>query len=91
MLPTLRTLELSLQPRHRFWTSVEVPEHPPPARPSAATESAPAAFLDALDDSGKPTARPYLQKAAEAAEQLWQQTVQGYNGPTVTNPTVPEI
>ena len=36
-------------------------------------------------------AQLYLQKAAHAADEAWQQTVQGHNGPTVTNPTIPVI
>ena len=40
----------------------------------------------------KPRLSLYVQnKAAQAAEEAWQQTVQGHNGPTVTNPTVLEI
>ena len=68
-----------------------LPEQPLLAWLSALVESASVAFLDALDDAEKPTTRLYLQKAARAAEESWEQTVLGYSGPTVTNPTVPEI
>ena len=47
--------------------------------------------LTPLDNSEKPTARLYLQKAAKAADDSRQQTIQGYNGPTIKNPPVPEI
>ena len=36
-------------------------------------------------------ARLYLQKAAQAADESWKQTVRGHNGPAVTNPTASEI
>ena len=39
----------------------------------------------------KPTARRYQQKAAQAAVDSRQQTIQGHSGTTITNPTVPEI
>ena len=32
-----------------------------------------------------------LQKAAHAADESLQQTVQGHNGPTITNPTMPQV
>ena len=38
-----------------------------------------------------PTARLYLQKAAQAADESWQPAVQGHNGPTITSPTILEI
>ena len=49
------------------------------------------ASLDALDDTETPTARVYLQKAAQAADGSWQQTIQGHSGPTITNPTAADI
>ena len=68
-----------------------LPEQPLPARLSTLIEFVDTAFLDAFDDSERPTARVYLQKAAQAADESWQQPVQGYNSPTVTNTTVPEF
>ena len=68
-----------------------LPEQPLLASMSAELKSATATFLDVFDDAERPTAWLYLQKAAQAADESWQQTVQGYIGPTVTNPTVPEI
>ena len=54
-------------------------------------ETATAAFFDALDDFEKPTAMLYLQKEAQAANDTWQQTIQGHNGPTIMNPKVPHV
>ena len=51
----------------------------------------PPANLEALDGDEKATAKLYIQKAAQAADESWQQTVQGHSGPTVTNPTVSEV
>ena len=31
----------------------------------------------------------HVQKAAQAADEAWQQTVDGHNGPCVTNPNIP--
>ena len=49
------------------------------------------AILEALENSENPTARLHLQKAAQAADDSWQQTIQGHTGPTIASPTVPEI
>ena len=68
-----------------------LPNQPVEMRMDARIEAATAAYLQALDDSEKATAWLYLQKAAQAADESWQQTVHGHNGPTVTNPTVSEI
>ena len=48
-------------------------------------------YLEALDDEDKATATLFVQKAAQAADEAWQQTVEGHNGPVITNPTVSEI
>ena len=78
MLPVQHTLTLSLQPK----------KQPLLARLDAIVEAAFAAFLGALDDSENRTAQLYLQKATDEA---WQQTVQGHSGPTITNPTIPDV
>ena len=31
------------------------------------------------------------RKTAQAADEAWQQPVQGHNGPTITNPTIPDV
>ena len=42
-----------------------------------------------------PLKRPQLncacKKAAQAADVAWKQTVRGHNGPTITNPTIPDV
>ena len=55
-------------------------------RLDAATEAAVTAYLDALDGAERATAKLYIQKAGQAADESWQG-----NGPTVTTPTVSEI
>ena len=62
-------------------------EQPLGARLDNLVEAASTASLDTLDDGEKLTAQLYLQNAAQAADEEWQQIVQGHNGPTVTNPT----
>ena len=68
-----------------------LPEQPLLARLDTEIETATAAFLNALDNSEKPTARLHLQNAAQAADDSWPQAIQNHSGPTITNPTVPEI
>ena len=67
------------------------PEQPLAARLDTLIETASIASLDTLDDSEKKlTAQLYLHKAAQAADEAWQQNCtrsQG-NGRTVTNPTI---
>ena len=38
--------------------------------------------------TSKATGKLYVQKAAQAADEAWQQTIGGLQGPSVTNPTV---
>ena len=54
-------------------------------------KAATAVCLEALDDSENPQLGCICKKASQAAEESWQQTVQGHNVPTVMNPTVSEI
>ena len=68
-----------------------LPEQPLVARLAAVVEAATTTHLQALDDEDKASANLYIQKAAQAADEAWQQTAEGHNGPTVTNPTVSEI
>ena len=51
-----------------------------------AIEAAVTAYLDALDGAERASAKLYIQKAGQAADESWQG-----NGPTVTNLTVSEI
>ena len=40
----------------------------------------------------EPRAKPHVQKVAQAADEAWQQNNRvGYNGPSVTTPTVSEL
>ena len=56
-----------------------LPKQPFVARLAAIIEAATAAYLDALDGAEKPTAPLYLQNAPQAADESWQQTVQGHD------------
>ena len=40
-------------------------------------------YLEPLDDGDRATAKLHVQKAAHAADEAWQQTTDGYNGPSV--------
>ena len=55
---------------------------------AAVIEASVSTFFDALDDEDKVTAKLYVQKAAQAAEEAWQQTIGGLQGLSVTNPAV---
>ena len=61
------------------------------ARLDAVIATATSTYLEALDDEDRITAKLYVQKAAPAADETWQQTVDGHTGPVVTNPTVSEL
>ena len=50
-----------------------------------------AATTSSLDGEGEAAAKLHVQKTAQAADEAWQQTVDGHNGPVVTNPTVSEL
>ena len=56
-------------------------------RLAAAIETAISTNFGALDDEDKATAKLYVQKADQAADEAWQQTVGGLQGPSVTKPT----
>ena len=60
-------------------------------RLDAVIATAIAAYLEALDGTDKATASLNLLKVAQAASESWQQTVQGHNVSTITNPTISEI
>ena len=77
-LPAKHTSVHSLQPNQDAATAGLIPKQPLLARLDASIEAATAVYLDALDDSQKPTTTLYLQKAAQAADESWQQTVQGH-------------
>ena len=57
-------------------------------RLAAVIETATSTCLRALDDEeDKATAKLFVQKAAQAADEAWEQTIAGLQGPSVTNPT----
>ena len=65
-----------------------LPKHPLETRLAAIIGTATSTCLGALDDEDRATAKLYVQKAAQAAEVAWQQTIRGLQGPSVTHPTV---
>ena len=54
-----------------------LPEQILETRLSEVFETATPAYLSALDNDEQATARLYVQKAAQAADEAWQQTVSG--------------
>ena len=48
-------------------------------------------YLSALDDEDQATAELYIQKAAQAVEEAWKQTIKGLQGPGVANPTIASL
>ena len=62
-----------------------LPKQPLETRLAAVIETALSTYLDALDDEDKATAKLYVQKAAQAADEAWQQTVGGLQGPASQN------
>ena len=51
-------------------------------------ETATSTCLSALDSDEQATAKLYVQKAAQAADEAWQHTVQGLQGPGATSQTI---
>ena len=49
-------------------------------------ETATSTYLSALDSDEQATAKLYVQKAAQAADEAWQQTTGGLHGSSVTHP-----
>ena len=60
-------------------------------RLSEVIETASSTYLSALVNNEQKTARLYVQKAAQAEDESWQQTVSGQQGPGVTNPTIASL
>ena len=58
---------------------------------AAIIETATTIHLEALDGEDQATAKLSIQKAAWAADEAWQKTVEGHNRPVVTNPPVSEL
>ena len=58
-------------------------------RLAAVIDRATSTYLEALDGDDQAAAKLYVQKPAQAADEAWQETVDGHNGPA--NPTVSEL
>ena len=61
------------------------------SRLAAVIETYTSTYLSALDDEDKAMAKLYVQKAAQAADEAWQQTIGGLQGPGVANPTIASL
>ena len=61
------------------------------ARLSEVIEAATSAALSALDSDEQATGKLYVQNAAQAADEEWQQTVGGLQEPSVANPTIASL
>ena len=68
-----------------------LPEQILETRLSEVIETATSTYLSALDSDVQSTAELYVQKAAQAADEAWQQTVLGLQGPGVANPTIASL
>ena len=54
-------------------------------------ETATSTYLSALDSDEQARAKLYVQKAAQAADEAWQQTIAGLQRPGVANPTIASL
>ena len=54
-------------------------------------ETATSAYLSAPHNDEQATARLFIQKAAKAADESWQHTVSGQQGPRVAAPTIASL
>ena len=66
-------------------------QQPLEARLDAVIATATSTCLEALDEEDRATAELYVQKAAQAADEAWQQTVGGLQGHSVANPTMSDL
>ena len=76
--------------RDAVWAG-PLPEHLLKTRLAAVIGTGTSTFLSALDNDEQATAKLYVQKAAQAADEAWQQTIGGLQGPGVTNPTIASL
>ena len=60
-------------------------------RLSEVIDTATSTYLSSLDTDEQATLKLYVQKAAQAAEEDWQQTVAGLHGLGVANPTIASL
>ena len=66
-------------------------QQPLEARLDAVIATATSTCLEALDVEDRATAELYVQKAAQAADEAWQQTVGGLQRHSVANPTMSDL
>ena len=60
-------------------------------RLAAVIETATSTYLNALGDEDEATAMLHVQKAAQAADEAWRETVGGLQGPSVATPTTASL
>ena len=68
-----------------------LPEQLLETRLSEVIETATSTYLSALDNDEQATAWLFIQKAAQAADESWQHTVSGKQGPRVAGPTTASL
>ena len=68
-----------------------LPKHLLETRLFAGIGTATSICLSALDGEDQATAKLYPEKAAQEADEAWQQTIGGLQGPGVTNPTIASL
>ena len=76
--------------RDGVWAGL-LPEHLLEIRLTVAIETATSTCPSALDEEDKATAKLYVQKAAQAADEAWQHTIGDLQGPGVTKPTIASL
>ena len=80
-----------LKQRLRLWEANQrSDQHLLGTRLAAVTETATSTYLSALDED-QATAKLHVQEAAQAADEAWQQTIGGLQGPVVANPTIASL
>ena len=68
-----------------------LPEQLLETRLSEVIETATSTYLSALDNDEQATARLSIQKTAQAADESWQHTSSGQQGPGVAGPTIASL
>ena len=68
-----------------------LPEQMLEARLSEVIETPTSTYLSTLDSDAQATAKLYVQNAAQAADEAWQQTFAGLQGLGVANPTMSDL
>ena len=76
--------------RDAVWAGL-LPEPILEERLSEVIETATSTYLSSLDNDEHAAAKLHVQKAAEAADEAWQQTISGLQAPGVANPTVASL